>query len=544
MLPDVAGDQLRVFLSSSAGELAEERQAVRAALADQEAGIASEVAEADAFIGIYGTKLDPQTKGEFYTARGHDKPVLAYVKQVDAADRDPDLFMFLRDLPAPGQPQPDSDDEQLWVREFGSLESLSGTVQRDFRYRIAQPRSHGYTISEAPLDPYGEPYRLVNPNDHRFVLRARLGLSGPPEVATTWDEVVELLDETQRPAMRRSQWVYRGQPDAEWGLSTTLERAARKVGITGKRLPRIERALLRRFRGQAKDLADSTGNWDERWSDIEWLALMQHHGAPTRLLDWSHSKYVALLFALEQAEMGKHCAVWAVDVGGLREAAIEASGDEARSWRDRDPDAHWTKIVDRILFDRDPSPLVIPFSPSAVTSEGTLDSRNERLARQSGLFLAPVDITRGFEDNLTRWTRAESEPRLEKVDILCTPQLLRDATRELHRMNVTRAALFPGLDGFSAHLGSLLSDPVLLAMDVAGDMPAPVDLEGALEREYIPFDEEAPEVETESTDLDASQIAMAVSADLAGLPAEFRELLRTSDPDHDVGEPELPPSAW
>ena len=33
---------------------------------------------------------------------------------------------------------------------------------------------------------------------------------------------------------------------------------------------------------------------------LEWLALMQHYGTPTRLLDFTRSPYVACYFALEE----------------------------------------------------------------------------------------------------------------------------------------------------------------------------------------------------------------------------------------------------
>ena len=45
---------------------------------------------------------------------------------------------------------------------------------------------------------------------------------------------------------------------------------------------------------------------------LEWASIMQHHGAPTRLLDFSYSIYVAAYFAFERS-VGKYAAVWSID---------------------------------------------------------------------------------------------------------------------------------------------------------------------------------------------------------------------------------------
>lgn len=52
---------------------------------------------------------------------------------------------------------------------------------------------------------------------------------------------------------------------------------------------------------------------------IEWLALMQHFGAPTRLLDFTQSPYVATYFAVEDAT--EDSVIWAVNESWVRNQA-------------------------------------------------------------------------------------------------------------------------------------------------------------------------------------------------------------------------------
>ena len=81
---------------------------------------------------------------------------------------------------------------------------------------------------------------------------------------------------------------YRGHRDASWALEPLVKRGYSED----------ERILTHRFRSRAgirHGLIPAYGDL------ASWLALMQHYGLPTRLLDWTRSPMVALFFALENA---------------------------------------------------------------------------------------------------------------------------------------------------------------------------------------------------------------------------------------------------
>lgn len=120
-------------------------------------------------------------------------------------------------------------------------------------------------------------------------------------------------------------WHFRGVLD-NWALETALERAARDWRIPMNDLPEIEKGLLREFK-RAYPPDESTLSPDDN-DTLGWMALMQHHGAPTRLLDWTYSPFVAAFFALDAllscGEFERKAAVWALSyrplasAGGLR----------------------------------------------------------------------------------------------------------------------------------------------------------------------------------------------------------------------------------
>jgi hypothetical protein len=102
--------------------------------------------------------------------------------------------------------------------------------------------------------------------------------------------------------------LYRGQPDVNFGLVTKLDREEFKA-FTGsgpvKDRRDLERQLLDQFRRRSRPVAQIEPR--DAW---ELIALAQHHGLPTRLLDWTTNPLVALYFAVNRNSSDTDAAVW------------------------------------------------------------------------------------------------------------------------------------------------------------------------------------------------------------------------------------------
>jgi len=126
---------------------------------------------------------------------------------------------------------------------------------------------------------------------------------------TSWRELIDALYDIPKTdfGRHRSNYVYRGLADQSWGLKTSLIRL-------GGSYREVERPLLRSFRKYAQPGWLPPGNLWVR------LAVAQHHGLPTRVLDWTVSPQVAAHFATAEVEhYDKDGAIWCIDVVQCRE---------------------------------------------------------------------------------------------------------------------------------------------------------------------------------------------------------------------------------
>jgi hypothetical protein len=241
---------------------------------------------------------------------------------------------------------------------------------------------------------------------------------------------------------RQGRWVFRGEENVSWVLSSALERAFDRFAVRPQDRQSIERRMVREFQRRLHTFMEDVPEEDAL---DEWLALMQHHGAPTRLLDFTYSPYVAAFFALENAGNDGQCAVWAVDTDWceerLRERHQEHYGVYYLYQRQRTGES-----FQRLFWSDRPVPLVLSLNPFRL---------NQRLVYQKGAFLCQGDIGTTFLANLDALTTGAG-PGVVKF-CLATGQSgeNRDAgLRRLFLMNIERATLFPDLDGFARSLNT------------------------------------------------------------------------------------------
>lgn len=252
--------------------------------------------------------------------------------------------------------------------------------------------------------------------------------------------------------LTRPQWIFRGETINE-GLTTTLERAidAHDNGITLSSAFEIERRLLREFKRRAHHYLSDLPKDHEL---LEWWALMQHYGAPTRLLDWTYSPYAALFFALNRNVAARFMAfppspayvLWVLNAKWIVSRAKELLGlGKERDDIFRQDGTEFQARRFESFFTRShkiPGPLprvVYPVNPFRL---------NERLTIQRGLFLCASDIRHSFVDNLKAVDPSHPDCFAFLIDADHRGEIL----EELERMNMNSATLFPGLEGFSRSL--------------------------------------------------------------------------------------------
>ena len=188
--------------------------------------------------------------------------------------------------------------------------------------------------------------------------------------------------------------VFRGVSSTDYLLIPSLGRNG-NVG-----LERREKRMFRLFKEESVQHLSI-----EPKNEWEWLALAQHHGLPTRLMDWSYNPLVAAFFAVQEVSAPRDCAVYA--------------------FNDRDPVVNTSRLQDPFNI-----PNVLKYRPTRISP---------RITAQSGLFTVHPNPSAPLED--------------ERITKIIIDKSGRDRIRQiLYKYGTSHKTLFPGLDSITLEI--------------------------------------------------------------------------------------------
>ncbi|MBO4727996.1 MAG: FRG domain-containing protein [Spirochaetaceae bacterium] len=246
-------------------------------------------------------------------------------------------------------------------------------------------------------------------------------------------------------------WIYRGQNNYSYELNSSLYRTittnekirsstkVRKVNLVREK---YEKEIITAFKNTChiyiSDLPNKTSTFD-------WLALMQHYGTPTRLLDFSFSPYIALYFAISGAK--EDAAVYCInykDIIKINKSSLSNLDDYYKNILQTQKDINET--------------ILVPFEPSFT---------NERLFAQQGVFLVPNSLNFSHHEILEK--NYNDNYLKIKIGFNCFVDII----SELQKMNIKASSIYPGFEGFCKsfenigilpimqvrHLPNLIEDP-------------------------------------------------------------------------------------
>ncbi len=250
-------------------------------------------------------------------------------------------------------------------------------------------------------------------------------------VIESWSQLIdEVYQDSWRPQLGRfrSDYAFRGLSDANYCLENSFLRNC------GER-PDLEYHLLRNFRKYARTSEPNLTN-----TQLRSLVLAQHHGLPTRLLDWTYSPFIAMHFATANTEkFNIDGVIWKIDFVKVNSLIPEPlknllSKEECNAFTVEMLESESSNLqkFDEIIG----KGHVLFFEPPSI---------DDRIVNQFALFSIMTDAISVLDHWLVQ------HPEVYRRIII--PSNIKWEIRDkLDQANITERVLFPGLDGLARWL--------------------------------------------------------------------------------------------
>jgi hypothetical protein len=230
------------------------------------------------------------------------------------------------------------------------------------------------------------------------------------DVINGWSDLAKLVEFFSRYNLH--DWLFRGVPSHEYKLQPKIGRPETRKMKVLERMPyseRDERAIFRQFCDVSTPFIRGAAA-----SEIEWLAIAQHHGMPTRLLDWTESLLVAVWFA----------------IGDYGPGSVTFEGRTSTT-KQKIPAIWVARGIPRVKDEERDKPFAIneprSFRPPHISP---------RIAAQSSVFTIHGDPTKPLTHEAL-W------------QIRITPKRFFELKKRIDACGINERTLFPGLDGIA-----------------------------------------------------------------------------------------------
>lgn len=301
----------------------------------------------------------------------------------------------------------------------------------------------------------------------------------PSRDCADWAEIVKCLEEFPAPnvtinedGVARTDWVFRGLRDSCFHLEPAIERHARNKSMSWLAL---EKLVVLEFKSRAP-MNLSAELLPEPQDDLTWLALMQHHAIPTRLLDFTYSPFVALYFAIREQQNVKkrsHVRLWAINATEVNDRFQRVAYQACTKARERaggkvikkTPSFKVFKAVtvgDSVDIEiQSLRKLIVKSMRASGTYRAELERQgcvavalppafNPRLASQQGVFLLNCAEQLSFGESLTKMMAPSSAEWCKRFDIAIDTVL--EIEKRLFQMNIHEQTLFPDIEGLAGFI--------------------------------------------------------------------------------------------